>query len=115
MSYSSNRESPLSNSRQNAGLSGRGTIKLIPFVKTKNTKGVDRLDYWLDLQFFCQWHCGQRIVPANPSYHFAHNKNADGNLEGQVKPEDALFPLNGIAPMERILNGTILRKQCTTT
>ena len=54
-------------------------------------------------------------MPANPSYHFAHNKNADGNLEGQVKPEDALFPLNGIAPMERILNGTILRKQCTTT
>lgn len=31
---------------------------------------------------YCQWHCGQRIAPANRGYRFAHNKNARRQFEG---------------------------------
>lgn len=31
---------------------GGGPTTLIPFVKMKNTKDADKLDYWLDLQVF---------------------------------------------------------------
>lgn len=31
---------------------------------------------------YCQWHCGQRIAPANRGNRFAHNKYARRQLEG---------------------------------
>ena len=31
---------------------------------------------------YCQWHCGQRIAPANRGNRFAHNKNARRQFEG---------------------------------
>ena len=54
-----------------------------------------------------QWHCGQRIAPANRSYHFAHNKTPDGNSKGRVEPEDGLSSLSGIVPMGRFSAGGV--------
>lgn len=31
---------------------------------------------------YCQWHCGQRIAPANRGNRFAHNKNVRRQFEG---------------------------------
>ena len=63
---------------------GRGPTTLIPFVKTKKTlKAPICWIIGLICSFlYCQWHCGQRIAPANRGYRFAHNKNARRQFEG---------------------------------
>ena len=64
---------------------------------------------------YCQWHCGQRIAPANRGYRFAHNKNTRRRPGGSGRVRRRPPPLNGIVPLGRIPNGTILRKRRTAT
>lgn len=64
---------------------------------------------------YCQYHCGQRIAPANHGYRFAHNKNARRQFEGSGRARRRPLPLSGIVPLGRIPNGTILRKRRTAT
>lgn len=42
-------------------------------------------------------------------------KTLDDNSKGRVEPEDGLPPLNGIVPLGRIPNGTILHKRRAAT
>ena len=64
---------------------------------------------------YCQWHCGQRIAPANRGYRFAHNKNARRRFEGSGRARRRPLPLSGIVPLGRIPNGTIPRKRRAAT
>lgn len=65
---------------------------------------------------YCQWHCGQRIAPANRGNRFAHNKKTpDDNSKGRVEPENGLSPLSRIVPLGQIPNGTILRRRRAAT
>ena len=64
---------------------------------------------------YCQWHCGQRIAPANRGCRFAHNKNARRRFEGSDRARRRPLPLSGIVPLGRIPNGTIPRKRRAAT
>ena len=64
---------------------------------------------------YCQWHCGQRIAPANRGYRFAHNKNARRQFERSGRARRRPLPLSGIVPLGRIPNGTILHKRRAAT
>ena len=63
----------------------------------------------------CQWHCRQRIAPANRGFRFAHNKNARRRFEGSDRARRQPLPLSGIVPLGRIPNGTIPRKRRAAT
>lgn len=98
--------------RRMPGAPDGGRLSSSLLSRRKNTKGADRLDYWIDLRVFVlPWHCGQRIAPANRGYRFAHNKNARRRFEWSSRARRRPLPLSEIVPLGRIPNGTIPHKR----